>query len=382
MPLKISEILQLRAQDRANQKLGDLIEGAEAVALLSGAINAGILGALSEEKTAQQIARATGINEEQVIDVLCALKAYGLVKQRNGAFKLAPHMQLLTSTDAPNPLADTLRVTNIRMRNIANIAETSQDYTSIQADEVLSIAQGIISALSLARNFAGIAIGDMMPELKKLWLAGARHLESGCGVGNTLFQILTTYPRVTGVGIEIEESTANEARRRADLLGMTGRVEIRQTDACTLKDEAVFDTAQWSQFFFPESCRADALSALFRALKPGGYVFMPLLLAVSDNVWAYRRDMLRMSLRLLISRPLISLLFLRAILLTGPANQMAEKRLASLQELVYGLWGIPARTTEELQLELEGSGFRTIRVVPIPATRLFPNRGFLLAQKT
>jgi len=52
-------------------------------------------------------------------------------------------MQLLTSADAPNLLADTLAVTNIRIRNIKNLAKTGRDYTTIEAEDVLTIAKGI-----------------------------------------------------------------------------------------------------------------------------------------------------------------------------------------------------------------------------------------------
>ncbi len=235
--------------------------------------------------------------------------------------------------------------------------------------------------MSPIRGFVGAAIGQAMPEIKRLWQQGANHLESGCGVGNTLFQILATYPKVTGVGVEIEAKTASEARRRAVLLGVNHRVEIRQIDACTLKDEAVFDTAQWSQFFFPASSRAGTLRTLFKAVKPGGYMFMPLLLAVSDNIWAYRRDMLLATLKALKSDPLISLPYLSALFSSSAGHQRSEKRLSALQELLYGLWGVPIKTAKDLQLEIESFGFRTVRTIPMPASRLFPNRGFLIAQR-
>jgi hypothetical protein len=146
-----------------------------------------------------------------------------------------------------------------------------------------------------------------------------------------------------------------------------------------LTDEAAFDTAQWSQFFFPAPSRSAALRAVFKAVKPGGYVFMPLLLAVSGNVWGYRRDILRQALRDLKSEPLMALVYLNALLLTGSAHQKAEKRLSPLQEIVYERWGVPARTVKELQDEVEASGFHVLRAIPTPATRLFPIRGYLLA---
>ena len=381
MSLTVREILQLRAHDTASQRFGELIAGAEAIALLTGAVDSGIIGTLSEASTAQQLAVATGLEQEQIDRILHALEAYGLVKQYNGTFHLGPDLMLLTSADAPLPLHETLQVTKIRIRNLSNPAMTDKDYTALQADEVFSVAEGIISALSCTRNFIGTAIGQMMPEVKRVWQCGAYHLEAGCGVGNNLFQILTTYPRVTAVGVEIERSTADEAKRRAALFGVSDRVEVRQVDACTLTDEAVFDTAQWSQFFFPASCRVDALRAVFKAVKPGGYVFMPLLLAVSDNVWAYRRDMLRMALRNLKSEPLMALVYINALLLSGPGHQKAEKQLSSLQEIIYERWGVPARTVKELRSEVEASGFQVLRAIPIPATRLFPIRGYLLVRR-
>jgi len=108
---------------------------------------------------------------------------------------------------------------------------------------------------------------------------------------------------------------------------------------------------------------------------------MPLLPAVSDNIWAYRRDMLYGALKVIRSEPLMALVYLNALLLTGPAHQKAEKRLSALQEIVYGIWGVPARTVKELQSEVEASGFQVLRAIPIPFSRLFPLRGYLLVRR-
>jgi SAM-dependent methyltransferase len=381
MSLTIRELLQLRAHDSAVQKFGNLLAGAEAIALLTRAVELGIIDTLSEASTAQQVATATGVAQKQIDRILHVLEAYNLIKEHNGTFQLSPELKALTAADAPLSLKDTLQVTNIRMKSLAELGKVSNEYTALETDEIFSVAQYIISAKSGTRNFVGTAIGEMMPEVKKIWQAGGRHLEAGCGVGNNLFQILTTFPKATAAGIEIDQITADEARRRADLFGVKDRVEIRHMDVCKLTDEAAFDTAQWSQFFFPAPSRTAALQAVYKAVKPGGYVFMPLLLAISDSDWSYRREMLRMALRILWSEPLIALVYLNALLLSGPAQRRAEKQLSSLQEIIYERWGIPARTTKELEAELETSGFRVLRTASIPATRLFPLRGYLLVRR-
>jgi hypothetical protein len=186
---------------------------------------------------------------------------------------------------------------------------------------------------------------------------------------------------VTAKGIEINASIAAEAQRRAGILGLTDRVEVVHGNAAELKDKEVYDTAHWSQFFFPESCRADVLNALFSAMKPGGYVCMPLLTTVAGTFWAYRRSMLLMALKSLISTPSLSVPYINALLTSSKRHEKEEQRLASLQKVIYEKWGIPVKTAGELKSEVEKFGFRVLRMIPVPASQFSEARGWLFAER-
>lgn len=77
----------------------------------------------------------------------------------------------------------------------------------------------------------------------------------------------------------------------------------------------------------------------------------------------------------------MALVYLNALLSSGPAHLRAERRLSALQRLVYERWGVPARTVTELQHEAESSGFKMLRAIPVPASRLFPIRGYMLLRR-
>ncbi len=89
-------------------------------------------------------------------------------------------------------------------------------------------------------------------------------------------KILLSNPRLSAVGIEIEGEALAEARRRAEELGVAGRVELRHADARELEEERSFDTAQWSQQYFPADGRQEVLAGAFVALRPGGYLMAPM----------------------------------------------------------------------------------------------------------
>jgi hypothetical protein len=152
-------------------------------------------------------------------------------------------------------------------------------------------------------------------------------------------------------------------------------------DACELQDEDAFDTIQWSQFFFPTATRPVVTRAMHRALKPGGYLFMPWLGSASNDMPQSRLEMLRMALRARRAGGVSFLTYLNAVLTDTPARRKKERRSAALNRLLFERWGVPVRTVDELESEVGSNGFTVLRSMHIPAGQFALTRGLLLAQR-
>ena len=382
MSASFKEFLHLREYIRASRELTSWITGAKVLALLSGAIDSGVMDALQTKRSAQQIADITSIDKQIIVDLCLALEVHGIVQQDGEYYQLTPDFAVLSSPTAAIPLPNVIHHAGVMIRTLQTVAPTDVTYTTTPAEDILAMAEGAgVSALSSSPHVGQESIAQLMPEVETIWQAGARHLEVGCGIGNSLFGTVTTYPNVTAVGIEIDELTAAEAERRAPVLGVTDRVEVRRMDACELQDEGTFDTIQWSQFFFPTASRPVVLQAMHRALKPGGYLFMPWMGSVSNDMQPSRLQKLRIALRALRSGSASYLGYLNDIIGDTPKRRKKERRSSALNRLLFTRWGVPVRTVGELESEIKSNGFTVIRSMHIPVSQFVLTRGLLLAQR-
>jgi SAM-dependent methyltransferase len=382
MSVSVEEIQQLLAYMRASRELAGWITGAKVFALLSGAVDSGLMDALRTQSTVQQIADVTGMDTKSIVDLCAALEVHGVVQRNGECYQLTPDFALLASPTAAIPLSSVIRYATVIVRALQTMAPSDVTYTATSAEDILAMAEGSgISALSSSPHVSQATIAIFMPEVVALWQAGARHLEVGCGVGNALFGTVTNYPNVTAVGIEIDELTAAEAERRAGVLGVADRVQVRRMDACELQDENAFDTIQWSQFFFPTATRPVVLRAMHRALRPGGYLFMPWLDSASNDMPSSRWEMLQTALRGMRSGGLAFLLYLNDILGDTLRRRKKERRSAALHNLVLTRWGVPVGTVGELEREVKNNGFTIIRAARFPVSEFTLSRGMLLAQR-
>jgi protein-L-isoaspartate O-methyltransferase len=382
MSVTPKEYLDLREYIFASRELTSWITGAKVFALFSGALDSGILEALRTKISVQQIADETKIDLQIIVDICLALKVHGVVQQDGECYELTPDFALLSSPTAAIPLQNLIHHTRVMLRSLQSVPSSDVNYNTTAGEDILAMAKGSgVSALSSSPHVGQETIAQLMPEVETIWQAGAHHLEVGCGIGNALFGTVVTYPNVTAVGIEIDELTAAEAERRAEMLNVTDRVEVRRMDACELQDAGTYDTIQWSQFFFPTATRPVVLQAMHRALKPGGYLFMPWMGSTSNDMQPSRMQKLRIALRALRSGSASYLGYLNDIIGDTPKRRQKERRTAALNRSLFTRWGVPVRTVEELEAEIKNHNFTVIRSMHIPVSQFVLTRGMLLAQR-
>jgi len=186
--------------------------------------------------------------------------------------------------------------------------------------------------------WSDVLIGqDTLPEVAAICAAGGHVLELGCGAASGLLTSLVLYPRMTAVGADLNGLALEEARRRAAEVGVSERIELRRQDAREVREEVCYDLMFWSDHFFPSATRAATLAAAYRALRPGGYLFLSSL-----------------------GEPPAS-----AEALSQPSG-----RADALSRLLFSSWGVPIMDGRDAAAELEGAGFTVVRVLPSPADTL------------
>ena len=328
---------KIEAFGAAGERLEGWIAGAQALALLQGALQSGILDAVRTPSTPAEIAAAVGTDERRTADVCLALEAFGIVDRVGEAYRLSSDFAILAAPDALQSLSHTLGIAQVMARALAAAATAERAYTALPSEDALAVAKGVapVPSSSMSRAFM-TCLYDELPEVKSIMEQGGRWLELGCGAAGGIVTLLQIFPRMTAVGLEINDDVLEEARRRAIEMRVDDRVEFRHMDARDLQEDQAFDVAFWSQFFFPSATRAATLAVARRALKPGGYLGMPLLGEMPASTEALRE---------------------------------APGRHAAVGKLVYSSWRVPVRSAEELRAEVEAAGFEFVRVASFSGSR-------------
>jgi cyclopropane fatty-acyl-phospholipid synthase-like methyltransferase len=118
----------------------------------------------------------------------------------------------------------------------------------------------------------------------------ARVLDLGCGGGEWLLRVLSTYPQVRAEGVDISERSLAHAHEAALVRGVQERLVLHHGDAADFDDPHAYDLVISVGATHAFGGLPGTLAAARKHLAPGGYVL------VGDGFWAHEptRDAVEM----------------------------------------------------------------------------------------
>ena len=102
--------------------------------------------------------------------------------------------------------------------------------------------------------------------------AGAAFLDVGIGVAALSIAMCRAWPTLHVVGLDPFEPALVLARQNVAEAGLQDRIALRQIGAEDLTDADAFDLVWFSLPFVPDAILDTALAAVFRSLRPGGWL--------------------------------------------------------------------------------------------------------------
>jgi len=348
MPLE-SQSVEARAEKVLGYILGNQAAWMAAIGLKTGlfqAISAGPERGIAEE----DLSAVTGFHLSAVRAWCRSAYAFGFLEwEERSGYRLGLHMkEVLLRPDHPAHLGGQIEF-------YTSLNQTYQAYPqflrSEQAEQRNSLDPWLLAALRKLTNPDAIMITEHVllqaPKTLARLLDGGRILDVGAGEGDHIIHYARIYPRSQVIGLELDCSKAEIARKKLAGAFLEGTATIREGDINRLDEENTYDlitlnltlhdvcTAEW--------CR-DVLGRIFRALKPEGTLLLAEI-PYPDSVREYR---------------------------DGPFSQ-----LLSGVQLHLTLAGCRMIGQRQLRLLMEEGRFENVRV----ATQPNPARFVLLGEK-
>lgn len=99
-------------------------------------------------------------------------------------------------------------------------------------------------------------------------------LDVGTGVGLLAVAAATAWPDASVVGIDPWETSLERARTNISQAGLDERVTVRPDTVENITDTDIFDCVWVPTFFLEQQTLVEALPAVLRALRPGGWAVL------------------------------------------------------------------------------------------------------------
>jgi SAM-dependent methyltransferase len=301
------------------------------VEFLGTAARAGVLEALLEPRTVDELAKTVGATESGLLEALLrAGESVGEVARDGvGRWRLAGVRARAMVDPAVDGLAalpeeavaygsDVYRRLGERMRGAP-----AGDYLDVHGELVARTSR-------VAEPVLGPLVTDVVRR------RGARRvLDVGCGSGVNLRHVAGASPAATGVGIDVDPSVVALARRSLAAWGLAHRFAVHQADVRALPDDlpGPWDLVLLLQnvYYFDGADRTELLRRLRWLASPGGAVVVATAVPDTRDPAAAHLDVVLRSTEG--NTPLPTVAELRADLVAAGFTRIEVRHLAPIQPL-------------------------------------------------
>lgn len=252
---------------RHGRTLASTLDAFARVHLLRTGVRLGLFDALRRPHDARALAERLGLAEDLVQSWLTACARQGLVREERGGFTVGAFVRWLL--DAPEAAAIHALLEQVaigwseRFEELPHLMKGGERPRYGSPEE----AQRVAAASRVVEGRAIAALAQV-PGAR----SARRVLDVGCGHGSYLAGFLSRYRDAQGLGIELDATVADEARRRLREAEVWRRGEIRVGDFLELDLQSRFDLILLNNnlHYFPPVEHVALFRRVLAHLTPGG----------------------------------------------------------------------------------------------------------------
>lgn len=238
---------------------------------IHAALEAGLLQALNEPRTRDQLIADLQVKRPEFLDALLDVGlSISELSYSGDAFKLKGRISRTVITEKGDGLGGLIQAQATYYNSIFRLA-AERMHGAPDGDYLEEIGPLVARFSKLAEPIMRTFIGDLVKGKDRM-----RILEVGCGSGLLLRAAVEANDQAIGVGIDLDPAVVEQAVANVDRWGLNDRITILAGD---VRNQAVAEQGPFDLitlynviYYFPDEQRPQLLNSLQSMLAPGGRV--------------------------------------------------------------------------------------------------------------
>lgn len=230
----------------------------------------------------QRILDGQPLSEDiDVVDAQLLVSAGAITRVRGDTFQLAVDDPMYSN---PQALANWAQY--LLRRALQHATDQNMVWANEDPETILSFGR----ASGRGADVIADLLLPQLPAVAATFATGkASFLDVGVGVGAISIRLVERFPGTRAVGLDVLPDVLNLAKAEVAHSGLSDSIELRLQSVADLRDEDQYDLAWFPQPFIPRPAFLDGIHNVFRALKPGGAMILPVAIPAQGSEFARAR---------------------------------------------------------------------------------------------